>query len=298
VPDPTPSWFDDEPDRPRRRPSRRVVVTLVAATIPWLVLVVLLLRGTPTEPPRVAATTHPAPDAGADGPSDDPGARGDAAADGAPPAEPVVEGAVSSSAEIGDASAVATAVVRAWLSDAAPDLAVAGIEPDRRAYLEHVTLQRVEVPGPDAAVATLSVVLLVRDDDRYVDAVVRRVAVPLTLSATAVHPGGAPWWLPDELDLDPAAPRLTPTDDPATDDAVHAALTRAGYEDVTIRDIGQGQGELVVATVEATTPAGDPVDGPLWLVGDPSSLTVLGTHPDGAAPDVADEDGQDEGARP
>lgn len=295
------SWFEDELE-PARRPRRRIALAVGFAAVAWIVVAFVLLRSGSGAPPdgRAGATAGDVTGTDglvADGPRTDAG-EGARTADasggpeageagptttegpsGASPAPPTAPGAAG---RVGrdQAEALVIAVVRGWLSDAGPDLDVPGVPVDRRAYLEHVAVEGIDLPSDDLAVARTLLVLLVRDGDRYTDAVVRRAAVPLTVTATTVHPGGAPWWLPSVPDLTPVPPSTTPLDGEDERLAAIGALEDAGYEEVEVTDLAVTAAGAVVATVAARTPAGDPVDGPVWLHATPDGLVVLGgPHP-------------------
>jgi hypothetical protein len=181
----------------------------------------------------------------------------------------------------GVAEALVVAIARAWLSDAGPDLEVEGVEVDRGGYLEHVAVERIALEGDSSAVATVTVVVLDRDDDRYVGASVRRAAVPLHVTATTVHPAGQPWWLPSALDLTPQPPETAPVDDEAVTAAVRDALEAAGYRDPTVDDLAVTDGGTLVASVSTSLPDGVPVRSDVWLrVGADGAATVLGHHED------------------
>lgn len=303
VPDVTddgPTWFDDELDD-ARRPRRRVWLVLAAATLPWLVVATLVVRGGPTAS-AADAPAAPAPAGTVDDTAAAPRDRTapvDGPDDTAPTAGSADLAAIAGvgGPSSGDVTAVATAVARAWLSDAGPDLTVDGVDPDRRAYLEHVTTRRVALPSETTAVVTLSVVLLVRDDDRYVETVVRHVAVPLTVTDEGVRPAGAPWWLPDETVLTPAPPRSTTVDDAEHHVAATRALEGAGYEDVELHELAHGDDELAIATVSARTASGEVVAGEVWLARLDETYLALGVDPLGAADDPAtDRTGTDPSA--
>lgn len=289
-----PAWFDEEPDAAPRRRRRFVIVAAIAATS-WLVLAVVLVRGSggatpagdPSETaaaPGARADTDPAdhegdgevasqdpdggPGGGAEhGGADEPGAGARAEAAG---------GAEATGVGREEAEALTIAVVRGWLSDGGPDLAVPGIEVDRSAYLEHVAVESIVVPSEGLAVARALLVLLVRDGDHYTEAIVRRAAVPLTVTPTSVHPGGPPWWLPSAPDLTTVPPEATATAAAEAGDAVTAALEASGYLEVSVTAVTETNGGTLVADVTARTPGGDHVDGPVWLHPTPQGLEVLG----------------------
>lgn len=318
-------WFDDEPPATRPR-WRTVLVAAVVPWLLLAVVVLVVVTGgggssthLPTEPPvpivtddvpgngapsvgarmegGAAAGVPPGPDGTPPDPDDVAASTGEdgrepgwedrqadgSSADGDGPDPPAWSGIAST----GDAAAVAVAVARAWITDVGPPLpAVAGLRPGRDAYLEHATVQRIEVPADGAAVVTLSVVLLVRDGDRYHEALVRRIAVPLVLDGGGVHPAGTPWWVPGPP-LTVRAPDVADVDDPTVAaglrDAAHHALVHAGFREVEIGRVGLGRGSLAVADVRAVTTEGEVLDGPVWLERDDvAAWRVLGMDAPGA----------------
>lgn len=289
------SWFEDELEA-APRPRRRLLLVLALVATSWVVLALVLVRGdggetevTPAGHDHAADLDDPAGEA----PPPDGGDRADeelppeATAPAPPPT--VDAGNVTVSRE--EAEALALAVVRGWLSDGGPDLAVPGIEVDRRAYLEHAAIEGMDLPSDDLAVARVLLVLLIREDDRYVEAAVRRAAVPLTVTPTSVHPGGAPWWLPTAPDLTPVPPTTETVQDPALEDGVLAALAEAGYRDAGVTGLAVTGAGTVVAEVTATTPAGDEVAGPIWLAVTGDGPVVLGgPHAGPARPPTDDSD--------
>jgi hypothetical protein len=291
----TPGWFEDDPDpRPRRRAVLVVAATSVAAL---LVLAASTLTGGGTTSGGAAVEAgahHTAPGAetgsepdGEGAPSGgtaDPGGVS-AADDGGPQdafpgaAEEPADAHAGATVSRDEAEAVVTAVARAWLSDAGPDLAVPGVEVERHAYLEHLTIEGFDLPTPEFAVARVSVVLLRAEDDRYTEAVLRRAAIPLTLTEGRILPAGQPWWVPGVTDLTASPPPLEPIDDPALAAEISEVLTAVGYEELEVGDLAASPAGAVRAQVRATTPEGEAVDGPVWLQPAPQGLLLLGAPP-------------------
>jgi hypothetical protein len=316
VSDDAPRWFDD--DEPSGR-SRRLPLLVLAAVVPWAVLAVVLVRApgtTPTDRTH-AAVTPPSPATADDQPvapddqpvapetpsgttdaaGDDTAAAADTSADAAPlgpgaghdhrAAEgddpPEVPADHPTRVAHGVAEALVVAVTRAWLSDAGPDLHVDGVEVDRTGYLEHVAVERIELDGDDLAVATVSVIVLERDAERYTDVALRRAAVPLRVTPTTVHPAGPPWWLPTPPDLVPRPPDTEPLADPELVAATVETLTQAGYRDPAVDSLAVTGGGTLIAEVVAATPAGEQLRGPVWLRIDADGRpVVLGHHEDAA----------------
>jgi hypothetical protein len=315
VTDDAPRWFDDDAEPPAR--SRRLPTLLVAAVVPWVVLAVVLLRGVPTptatddalgagtvtataddqDPPEdVPPVAGPPPGSGvttSDGDDHDHATdhptEHDHGPDAGPLASPPEDAHVDGRAPLdhptrvahGVAEALVIAIARAWLSDAGPDLEVEGVEVDRSGYLEHVAVERIVLEGDSSAVATVTIVVLDRDGDRYVGATVRRAAVPLHVTATTVHPAGQPWWLPSPLDLTPRPPETAPVEDEAVSAAVREALDAAGYRDPTVDELAVTDEGTLVASVTTSLPDGVPVRSAVWLrVGADGAATVLGHHED------------------
>jgi hypothetical protein len=296
VTDDAPRWFDDDAEPPAR--SRRLPTLLVAAVVPWVVLAVVLLRADPA-PPGSDPTLHDHdtdhdsedPDHDSEDPDDDSGDPDDlehgpgSEASSTLPQELHDDGSVPlehpTRVAHGVAEALAVAITRAWLSDAGPDLDVEGVEVDRSGYLEHVAVERIVLEGDSLAVATVTVVLLDRDGDRYAGASVRRAAVPLRVTATTVHPAGQPWWLPSALDLRPQPPETATVDDEAVTAAVREALDAAGYREPEVDDLAVTDGGTLVASVTASVPDGGSVRSSVWLhLGADGRATVLGHRED------------------
>lgn len=303
--DDAPPWIDGEPPRPRPRRG----LLLAAATLPWLVLGVVVfgpsaareeLRDTATavtvpgeEAPGPAGTLErpgddrdPSLDRDPDGAAS--GHAGHASSDPAPdlggvPGAPLPDDAPTArTTEVtdGDVAAVATATVRAWLSeDGSPALRVDGVTPISGHYLEHATARRIEVVGPDHAVVTVAVLLLDRDGDRWAGLRSTDVLVPVTITATDAHPAGAPWWGPRDVSLAPRPLTTVVEDDPALAAELARVLGDAGYRDVEVRQVAGADDGVLEVDLRATGPHGIELDGPLWVVRTSTGLHVLGAGP-------------------
>ena len=309
------NWIDDTSDEApgtRRRPA----LLLVAASVPWLVVVALLalpgrlggVNGAAPHDPGVSLRDAGSDDAPADAgsgdtPSDttpagpsptDSGSEAGAATP--PPHQPQAPTETSPArppdtsetplaltehrgrwrTEAGpeEAAALAVAVARAWLTGLSPPLHVDGVSPEADdRYAEHVVVEAVEQPGPEAAVVTLLAVVLEGDD---LSARVRRLAVPIAWEQGSPRPAGQPWWLPGPT-LDPLVPDTEPVDDPDEYLAVLDALAAAGLEDAEVHHLGATSGWPVVAEVTATTGGGDRIAGPVWLRRHLDGYVVAGT---------------------
>jgi hypothetical protein len=284
-----PTWFEDVEDEPSR-PRRRLLSILAAVAVTWLVVSLALLgRGAPAEAPAEPLAHQLDPDTTSPGDAGRSTAAGDdldPAPDDAADREavPAVDGGPEDRAtgpghgpDVGhdEAAAVVAAVVRGWLSDGGPDLAIPGLDVDRRAYLEHLSVERFDLPGPELAVARTLLVLLVREGDHYTEAVLRRAAVPLTLTEDGALPAGPPWWLPDDPELAVTAPPTEPLDEPELALEVLEAIEAAGYRGVSVAAVARTATGALVADIEATTPNGDPVAGPVWLLTSADGALVL-----------------------
>ncbi len=276
MPEGLPGWTDDvgEEEEPRRTTRPWV---LVLATVPWLVVLGLVLggvvsgdRATPAPPETPGEAAGPADAVPEDQPAP-------------PPVHPQEhrepeDTHVPTTADDGPIGAVALAVARAWLTDVGPHLALEGIAPAGDLYLEHGVVERIERHGDHAVVGVLAVVLM-RDDDRYTQVVARRLAVPVALGPP-VRPAGAPWWL-GEVDL-----TTTPPDPLAEEDAPEVLLELSE----ALATAGVLDGEVLGASR---------TDDGWWLtrVGDPDTpheQGVVWLRPGAAGPVVAGLDGPSE----
>ena len=331
-------WLDDdapEPDRgPDRGPGdrepdlshrsapgarRRTRRLGLLAVLPWLVVAGLVGAGylpssvpTPTEDPAPASVApRPVDNPGSDNPpgSDDAGRA--TATEVLPPAAedpfglgPVaigtVRGAWRLGPEDGDAAALAVAVARAWLTGIEPRSALVGISPvSDHTYVEHLAVEAVERPAPDAAVVTLLAVLLERRDEGEPHAVrISRLSVPIAFVDDRVRPAGSPWWVRPP-DLRPVQLPREQVRDPDLQLAALDALLDAGFEDTELLALESTPGWPWIATVTATAPDGSATEGEVWLRQHLERFAVAGTalrppgDPDRDDPDPDDPDPDD-----
>jgi len=272
-------WLDaaDGEEAPGWSGRRRFQVLVAAASLPWLVVAVVVLSPGGDEPP-------PQPVADGDavqGTADEPPSAGDA-----PPGQgtddPVLEitelrGDWRLGPEVGDLGAVAMLVARAWLGGAGPVLSVDGLEPLTGTYLEQVAVETVERPGPGVAVVSLSAVVLEAQGEGFV-ARARRLAVPLAVGDVRVRPAGQPWWLPGH-DLTPTTLETTPVDEEPEMLAAAQAVSDAGYQEVELVALERSGTGPWIAWVESITPEGLEVSGPVWLRRHLDGFVVVGTPP-------------------
>ncbi len=172
-------------------------------------------------------------------------------------------------------AATATIVARAWTTGVSPHLPLPGIEPGHPTrYAEHVAVEAIGRPGPDLAVATVLVVLLEELADGLA-ADLRRIAVPLQLTAEGPQPAGAPWWLPGP-ELTTTPPAAEPHFDPELLARAADALVAAGYGDVEVAALHRTADGPWIAEVRGTAPGQEPFDGAVWLTPTGDWFTVLG----------------------
>jgi hypothetical protein len=296
------AWLeDDDASGPTRSTRPRLLVAL--ATVPWLVVVLLLVApgryvdgaspGEPTvhapvAPPRPApggsaaaagasnpdpvASTPDASPPGANAPAGwREGPSGDADDDLLAFAELRGRWRVEAGPE--EAAALAVVIARAWLTGLDPQLAIDGIRTPPGGYAEHLVVESVEQPAREAAVVTLLAVLL--DGDDGLEAGVRRLAVPIAWERDGPRPAGPPWWLPGPA-LEPLVPERTAMEAPEDLLAALEALDAAGF-DVELRSLWGTSGWPVIAEVAGRTRDGHPVAGPLWLRRHLGGFVVAGT---------------------
>jgi len=276
-------WFDAEGTTPEETPPRRRLLLLLA-TVPWLlVAALLLLPEGPADDPTAVAGEGSVPDAAADPapvptpPEED----GSGPKPLAPEPTPVVDEGVLILEELrgqwrvapGEEEAVSLAltVARASLTGIGPRLDLAGIEPDPTTYAEHLFVEAVERPSSDAAVVTVLAVVLVDEPPGQTRMELRRLAVPIAMTADGPRPVSAPWPL-RAPDLTPFEPVLEPVTDEAMEAAAASALAAAGLGDHTIESLETAPGWPVVARLSGG-------DGPrtVWLRHHVGGLVVSGT---------------------
>lgn len=304
-----PPWTEeDEEPRGRVGRTRSRPWVLLLGVAPWLVVAGLGLTGLPhgDPPERTVPATDPQTDAGVptggNGAADhasgestgEPDLPGDPGIEGSGPQDPpAVAGGGPGPAGPGtpaghghDPRIVATAllVARAWLTDVGPRLEVSGIRPRADLYLEHATVEHVDVAG-DHAVVTLSTVVLERQDDVYATARPRRLGVPLALGDPP-RPAGEPWWLQD-AELAPSEPQLVEEPDPDLLLALGEELGAAGAAAGDVLDAGRTVDGWWVVTAEPASGGEDPPVR-VWL----PPLTDRGEPPAGdrRSPDEEDEE--------
>ncbi len=282
------SFEDDEPTAPRRRRP----VLLLAAGLPWLVLAVLMLRGSGgvSQDATPLAAPAPSPSAGASAEASiepttdattDPASPADGA--GQPSEDPTTATLITSQARdtatIADATALAVPIARAWLTDVPPRLDLGIGQADDTGYVEHLGAESVDFPAPGQLVVSLVAVLLHAEGDQYTSVEVRRLAVPLTVDRYGARPAGSPWWLPDP-DLRVDAPSTTPVDDPEVLAQAGAALEEAGYRDVGVTSLARSDGWAWIVTATAVAPSGSaPAEHTVWLRPHLGRLVVSGWLP-------------------
>lgn len=284
--DALPDWLleDPTPAEPRRSSPR----LLALATLPWVVVLALVLprsgpdAPTPLPAPDPALPTEAPADA-ADADAHDPAAAplptGDEPVTGDAAGEPgtdqtsellwAVEHPVSYRLRPGpeEAAALAVAVARAWLTGLEPTLAIDGLAPPQfPRYAEHLVVEAVEPVAGDLTVVTVLAVLLApeTDADAGGEIEVRRLAVPVATTRDGTRPAGSPWWLPEPT-LAVLRPALDAPLGPEERHEATLALERVGFAEVTIDDLHAVGPTVAVATARATTPAGEQVDGEIWL---------------------------------
>jgi len=308
-------WLGSTDDGDEDAPRQARPLLLVLASVPWLVVIGLLVlpgrvgteaRGPdPGDPSRAGAThgdhepgsdTGPPGEAAADDPAPDDPAPDDPAPDD--PARETTDPEVAASdppgqtvtlegrelrgrwrVEAGPEEAVALAVVvgRAWLTGVEPVLDL-GLDPSTRGdsgYAEHLVVEAVEHPASDALVVTLVAVMLDTDGG---SPAVRRLAVPIAMTPEGARLAGTPWDLPP-----PVLDRITLARETTTDegdlDAARAALLAAGLTEPDLVALHHTGGWPVIA--EVATPGTD-LTHEVWLRRHHDGFVVAGTTLAGA----------------
>lgn len=286
-----PAWLDVEDVAPAPAPGRssRTPWLFVAATLPWLVVGVLLVRGdgperaavaaAPTTPPVVAAADGdeqvdvdvPVPSPGGD---DEPGAA-------------ILGSGALVAVDEDEARAVAVVAARRWLTTVGPDAGPDGPDvaadaegdADAGLYAEHLVVEGVDHPAPGAAVVTVRAIVLRVAGDAYEAMEVRRVAVPLRFDAGGAVPAGTPYLLPH---ADATAEPFAPTEaieDPDLLLLAGEALAEAGYADVSVRSLHRTSSWPLVATADVRAGGTPARTVAVWLRPHLGRLVVAGTRP-------------------
>jgi hypothetical protein len=319
-------WLEPAGDGDEDAPRRARPLLLALASLPWLVVIGLLVlpgRMPADEPQPDQATdldhadalhddpaTSADPVSPAEGPSGDDdtevGAVDGSAegADGGDPDEtaPLEAGPVPADpldelltlegrelrgrwrVEAGPEEAVALAVVagRAWLTGVEPvlDLGFDADRPPGSGYAEHLVVEAVEQPAPDALVITLVAVVL---DTGGGAPSVRRLAVPVAATPDGPRLAGPPWELPPPVFDQVTLPREA-TEDEASLDAARAALLAAGLTELDLVALHRTSGWPVIA--EVATPGADRIHE-VWLRRHLDGFVVAGTTLAGVGNDAA-----------
>lgn len=198
--------------------------------------------------------------------------------------------------EPGVEEAVALAVLagRAWLTGVEPVLSFDELGPQATGgYAEHLVVEAVEQPAPDAVVVTLVAVVLDTTAPTSSPAI-RRIAVPLALTGDGPRFAGQPWELSPPVVEAVVLPREE-TDDTRELAAARAALGAAGLEDHELVGLHHTSSWPVVAQV--TT--GADTTSEIWLRRHLDGFVVAGTTLAGAEDTTAAvDDTTGSGGRP
>ena len=277
-----PPRLDDWGEPAPRGGSRRWL--LVAALVPWVVVVAIVLGGgrsdDEADAPAPATVPTPAPTATT---SPVPAATAPAApADGATPTDVVALSTSRAPDRRGEAEGLALVVARSWLSTRPAGPPIEGLDPAPGAadrYVEHLAVEGVDHPARGALVVTVRAIVLPVEGDTYGTARSLRVAVPVRLDADGVRIGGQPWRLASPtpaIDL----PERAPVDDTDLMLAAVDAVRAVGYREVSLTSLSRTSGWAWVAEVEARAPDEDTVrTHELWLRTDVGRLVVAGAIP-------------------
>ena len=286
VPTPDlPPWMqtDDEwEEAPARTRPERGRLLAIAAAVPWLLALVLVMRsgdGGPTVAASTGLTTGSETGAtAAPSPSADADRLGHPRVSTTPPPAADANRPRVTVTEA-DAVAMATAVARAWLTGVGPRLPIDGVGEPAPQYAEHLVAEAIDHPSPGFAVVTLLAVVLDVDGEAYRGATVRRLAVPVALDAAGAHPAGTPWWLPGP-DLSPTVVERTVLDDPDLQLEAAEAAQAAGYRDVELLELSATDSWPLIATLRAIAPGQtEASEHELWVRPHLKGLVVAGWLP-------------------
>ncbi len=258
VRDMTDPWIDDDDgddDRPphrvgQPRVDRRRVLVWLAAGVPWLAVIALLIMSRGPDHPALNHEKLAEP-------GEIPGSHH--IADQAPAlaypeeAEPLtlleVQGGWRSRPGSTSASAVATGAAASWLGS---------LEGDAHPRYVQLAVEAIEQLDARLAVITLAAVPASTADG------LRRIGVAVWIDGEHPRVASAPWWLP-ELPTEVHPLRGTAIDDPARQVAAVDALVSAGYQDIELLRLEQTDSWAYLATIDARTPRGELVATPVLL---------------------------------
>ncbi|HEX9889827.1 MAG TPA: hypothetical protein VGA69_10145 [Nitriliruptorales bacterium] len=283
------TWPADETDAAGDRTGRRWLL-LASATVPWIVVLALLVRpgpvavraaeplGTPAATPSSSPTAGPPATTTTHAPEDlDP--------------DPMTLTASSSARhtpDVGDAITTAVLVARAWFSGPGPTAipVAADLAGDHPGYVEHLWVEAVDAPWRGQVVVTLGLLVLEPHGDELVPTA-RRLAVPVQLDRAGARAAGAPYLLPDPtVSFDPLA--FQPVDDPDAANAAVDALTDAGYAVTEVVSLARSDGwPWAVTFVGSALDGSEPAERTVWLRPHLGAFVVAGWLP--VAPDEARE---------
>lgn len=282
-PTPPPSRPGPAAVRPDESRQRRRYALLFAA-VPWLVLAAILLR--PAAVTSAGDLTAPTSGPDTHASEDHASERPTPTTSSEPPSAVILTPANGGHAVHGNvatprdlAGATAVVVARAHLGTAGPALEVPGIERAQPGgYVEHVAVERVDMPAPGAAVVTVVAVVLTATADTYDGVDVVRLAVPVVFTGDLAVPGGQPWRLPAPS-LQPATPQGTPEEAPDLVSAASEALLVAGYAEIEDLTVATTDGWPVLAEATAIAPGDTEARRHLiWMRRHLGALAVAGTE--------------------
>jgi hypothetical protein len=306
---------DDDTDGDAPRRARPVLLAL--ASVPWLVVIALLVlpgrmgSGDPAPGPAGAAdpteatqgddrrstaaeTRADTPLAGAEGERQDGGSDGVGDGNGTDTTGPAgdvqlpdellalqgreVRGGWRVAAGPEEAVALAVVAGRAWLTGVEPVLEL-GFDPQPHPNGGYAEHLVVESVEQPAADALVVTLVAVVLDVGGGSPEVRRLAVPLAATSDGPRLAGSPWELPPPVLDQVTLPRETSTD-PADLDAARMALASAGLTDLDLVALHRTAGWPVIA--EVTTGAADRTHE-VWLRPHLEGFVVSGTTLAGAS---------------